>query len=151
MIKLKKEFHRLKSKDRLFKLEIPLIGLTGSVATGKSTASAFLQKIGCPIICADALVKKIYTKPSSLSFIKNISQEAISKDGKVNFPKLRKIFFSSDEIKSEVESYIYSQMPQTFLEELENFKSSKFIIYDVPLLFEKKTMHALCMHSFLKK
>ena len=69
MKEIKPELHKLTPKDRLFELSVPLIGLTGSIATGKSVASKFFNNIGCPIICADALVKSIYSHPSSVSFI----------------------------------------------------------------------------------
>ena len=134
---LKKEFHKLNPEDRLFGLSVPLIGLTGSIATGKSAASAFFGEMGCPIICADALVKTIYSKPSAISFIKTISQECVKNNNQIDFKALRKLFFSSEEIKSKVESFIYTQIPETFLEEFKKFKSPNFVIYDVPLLFEK--------------
>ena len=70
MKEIKPEFRRLNPKDRLFELSVPLIGLTGSIATGKSSASKFFNNIGCPIICADTLVKTIYSLTSSVSFIK---------------------------------------------------------------------------------
>ena len=137
MKEIKPEFRRLNPKDRLFELSVPLIGLTGSIATGKSSASKFFNNIGCPIICADTLVKTIYSLTSSVSFIKSLSQDAITKDNKINFKTLRKLFFSSENIKSEVEAFIYAQIPQAFLEEFKKLNSPRFIIYDVPLLFEK--------------
>ena len=138
MKRLRGEFHKLNPQDRLFDLSVPLIGLTGSIATGKSAASAFFNDRGCPIVCADALVKKIYSKPSSLSFIKNLSPDVITENNQIDFKILRKLFFSSEEIKYKVESFIYAQIPQAFLEELKEFSSPEFVIYDVPLLFEKK-------------
>ena len=138
MKEIKPELHKLTPKDRLFELSVPLIGLTGSIATGKSVASKFFNNIGCPIICADALVKSIYSHPSSVSFIKTLSQDAVTKDNKIDFRILRKLFFSSENIKSKVESFIYAQIPQVFLEKFKKFNSPKFVIYDVPLLFEKK-------------
>ena len=138
MKRLKREFHKLKQQDRLFELSVPLIGLTGSIATGKSAASTFFNVRGCSIVCADTLVKTIYSKPSSVSFIKTLSPNAITEDNKIDFKILRKLFFSSAEIKSKIESFIYAQIPQAFLEEHKKFSSPEFIIYDVPLLFEKK-------------
>ncbi len=138
MKKLKEKFQRLSPKNRLFELDIPLIGLTGSISTGKSTAANFFNEKGFPIICADTLVKKIYSQSSSVSFIKTLSKDAITKNNQIDFKILRKLFFSSNDIKTKVESFIYTQIPQSFLEEFKKLNSPNFVIYDVPLLFEKE-------------
>ena len=93
MKKLKEKFQKLIPKNRLFELDIPLIGLTGSISTGKSTAANFFNEKGFPIICADTLVKKIYSQSSSVSFIKTLSKDAITKKNQIDFKILRKLFF----------------------------------------------------------
>ena len=61
-MKLKKEHHKLKIEDRLYQTKIPVVGLTGGIATGKSTVSAILRSEGISVIDADLLVKDIYSR-----------------------------------------------------------------------------------------
>lgn len=107
-------------KQRLYNLTIPILGLTGGIGTGKSTASLILESAGFPVICADSLVKKIY------------------KDRGIEKPSLlREKFFNNPEFKKETEKWIQEELPYYFIKEFEKLKPSKFIIYDIPLLFER--------------
>jgi len=135
--KLKPEFIRLNETNRLYKLKTPVIGLTGGVATGKSTVTKMLREFGMPVIEADKLVHKIYAQDSSLEFIKTNFPAAIKKD-KIDFPALRKLFFESGDNQKKIEKFIYAQLETEFLLAADKFKGMDFLIYDVPLLFEKK-------------
>ena len=59
------------------------IGITGSLASGKSPASNFLSKNRCPLFCSDKFVKKLY---SSNTFKKKISKKLNIK----NFKNIKK-------------------------------------------------------------
>lgn len=136
-MKLKNEFITLNKSDRLYGLELPLIGLTGSIATGKSSVTRYLKnKYQLEIIDADQLVKEIYKLPKTIELISTLAPDSIEL-GTINFKTLRKFFFKDDKIKTQIENFIYSKMPEFFLEKLANQKQS-FVVYDVPLLYEKK-------------
>ena len=147
MHKLKPEYIKLTKNNRLYNSLRPIIGLTGGIATGKSTVSSILKDSSFDIIDADKLIKLIYKEEESISFIRNISPEFIE-DGSVNFKKLRSAFFSSTNIQKTVESYLYSKLPETFIEIANQCKNSDFLIYDVPLLFEKN-IHSMVDVSIL--
>lgn len=132
--KLKAEFIRLTKKERLYQLEIPIVGLTGGIATGKSTVSSFFKKEGFNIINADTLVHNIYKKKESIEFIQKGFPNAI-KNGAIDFKFLRKIFFEDKKNQELIENFIYKNLENAFLEEAK--KINNLIIYDVPLLFEK--------------
>lgn len=125
----------LDPQNRLHNCPIPIIGLTGGIASGKSTASAFLKSKGYKVIDADALVKEIYNEPETFDFIKNLDSQFVS-DGKINFTILREKFFSNPFLKNEVENFLYQRIPNKFLSQIKD--DDLFVIYDVPLLFEKK-------------
>ncbi len=135
-MRLKENFVKLNQATRLYELSIPIIGLTGGVATGKSLATNLLKERGFHVICADTLVKKIYSFPSSFSFIQDNFSEVI-KEKKIDYKILREMFFSSKKIKNKIESFIFSQMPEVFINEVKSLKSPPVIFYDVPLLFER--------------
>ncbi len=136
-LKLNPTYIRLNSKSRLYGLDIPIIGLTGGIATGKSSASKILRQLGASIIDADRLIKHIYSLPQTMSFLRSISPESIS-GNHINFQYLREQFFKHRDLKSQLENFLYSKLPKAFEHFLKELKDPEFIIYDVPLLFEKK-------------
>jgi len=126
--------------NRLYNLKKRIIGLTGGIATGKSSFSDLIKKNDISLICADSLVREIYERQEAIDFIKDISIELIDKN-EINFKKLRKLFFSTPEIKTNIENFIYSRLEESFLLKAKRLPSP--IIYDVPLLFEKKLQNQL--------
>ncbi len=146
--KLKDEYIRLSKKNRLYHLDIPIVGLTGGVATGKSTVSSFFKKEGFNLINADILVHNIYKEKESLDFIKKTFPAAII-EGTIDFKILRKLFFENKKNQQQIESFIYQRLEEAFLKESKNLKH--LIIYDVPLLFEKdlgdKVDISICVYS----
>ncbi len=131
---IKPNLIKLNASQRLYHLEKPIIGLTGGIASGKSTVAQILKDKGYKIIDADQLVKKIYSKEETKDFIKSIASDCVDSD-QINFSKLREQFFSDHLLKEKIERFIYQKLPDFFLKEVD--PSDSFIIYDVPLLFEK--------------
>ena len=144
MHKLNNSHVKISSSDRLYQSEKAIIGLTGSIATGKSTASAYFNKKGIPLIDADKLVKQIYRTSECLEFISNLCPESVISN-KIDFKKLRKSFFSKPKIKKEIENFIYARLPIEFNKQVKklSFNQYDFLIYDVPLLFEKNLQNNL--------
>lgn len=135
-MKLKNEFIRLVPDRRLYKLNIPVIGLTGGIASGKSTVSQMLKDKGLAVVDADRLVKEIYALPETQAFIQKEFPEVIQA-GTIQFHLLRQKVFSDTKVKATVENFIYQRLPQTFQKAFEKFNQPQVLIYDVPLLFER--------------
>jgi len=136
ILNLKQAYCKLDKDQRFYQLDRPIIGLTGGIATGKSSASNYLRSKGYPIIDADGLVKKIYQKPETIKFIKSIKASYIQYS-QVDFKELRKDVFNSKDLKAKIEEFIYAQLPSAFKLELSTKTDQGAIIYDIPLLFEK--------------
>ncbi len=137
---LKNEYIKLTPDSRLYNTPIPLIGLTGGIATGKSTVSSLFKKKGIALIDADKLVKEVYALPASIKMIKEKYPDVIS-DHKIQFPLLREKFFKNPNVKSSIETYIYAHLPDIFNQKLKSLGPQAFVVYDVPLLFEKNMEH----------
>jgi len=135
-MKLKDQFIKLNSTQRLYGLTIPVVGLTGGIASGKSTVSKILLAKGLTVIDADQLVKSIYGKEEAIEFVRKNYPDVI-KEGRIDFPELRKKVFTAPEIKSEIENFIYLRLPGAFSEAVSRVQGSQALVYDVPLLFEK--------------
>lgn len=121
---------------RLYQIPLPIIGLTGGIATGKSTVAEFLRTNNVPVIDADKLVKNIYQKKDTVEFIKNNFPEAVENNS-IIFTRLRKLAFTNPSIKKQLEDYIYALLPGEFATAFKALPPSPYIVYDVPLLFEK--------------
>ena len=127
---------KLSPLERLYELNIPVIGLTGGIATGKTSFAHLLRQKGVHVIDADLLIKKIYTRPDVIEFIEKNVPHTIE-HGKINFRHLREHVFGHPELKTKLEQFLYAHMPAAFKEEIALKPEATWVVYDVPLLFER--------------
>lgn len=120
---------------RLYNITKPIIGITGGIASGKSSFSKFIEKQGEQVICADSIIKEIYKKNETISFIKSNSPQSINKNGTIDFSDLREKAFNMPNFRSMLENFLHPQIEELFLKMI-NLKNPR-VFYDVPLLFEK--------------
>ncbi len=137
MKKLKANLISKKATSRLYQIPVPIIGLTGGIATGKSTVAQYFRDIGVSVIDADRLVKSIYSKDSSLAFIQTHFPSAIFNNA-IDFKTLRELAFLNSANQQTLEQFIYAQMPEAFKKAYSELPKNEVVVYDVPLLFEKK-------------
>ena len=117
-----------------------IIGITGGIASGKSTVTNFLRKQGFQVVDADALVHQLQ-KPSGRLFealVQHFGQEIILENGELNRPILASLIFSNPEERE------WSRITQGEIirEELatlrDQFAQTEEIFFmDIPLLFEQ--------------
>lgn len=136
-LKLKPELIKLSKNERLYNLSIPIIGLTGGIACGKSTVAQYFKDLGIEVIDADKIVHKIYKNPETHKFISELAPDCINEQG-IDFKNLREKFFKDPTLKEKIQTYIYGKMPTYILDEISKIQHCSFIIYDVPLLFENQ-------------
>ena len=118
------------------------IGLTGGIATGKSTVAKLFESQGGAVIDADAISHAI-TRPGEEGYFKVVSHFGnlvIDEKGFLNRLKLADIVFKNPEKKTELESLLHPIIQARVQEAKANYaiQGKKFCFYDVPLLFEKK-------------
>ncbi|ERJ79749.1 dephospho-CoA kinase [Peptostreptococcaceae bacterium oral taxon 113 str. W5053] len=116
-----------------------IIGITGGIATGKSTAVEYLKSKGYPIIDSDQIAHKVLESPMILKNIKTIFGEKFFKNGKLN----RKIFsnyvFNDKKELKKLEELVYPFIIGGIHQRIVELKDKfDFIFVDIPLLFEKK-------------
>lgn len=137
MFKIKPEWIKLTPSDRLYQTSLPIIGLSGGIATGKSTVAKLFKDKGIQCVDADAVVKQIYALEETISLVKHLAPDVVIKKT-IEFPLLRKQFFTNPFLKDQLEDHIFSLFPKFFKLRIKDFHQQNFILYDVPLLFEKK-------------
>lgn len=127
----------------------PVIGLTGGIATGKSTVSNYFQKLGITIVDADAIAKQVVApNSSSLKKIKaHFGSQIVLDNGELNRAELRKLIFSNESEKLWLNNLLHPVIRQEILEQL-NVASGPYVILDAPLLFENN-LDKLCEKTLL--
>lgn len=118
------------------------LGLTGGIATGKSTVAGLLREQGVPVICADQLAREaVQLNSAGLAQIaKEFGNEILLPDGSLDRKALgRKVFGFPDRLAL-LESIIHPEVRklQKSKRDALQLAGEKIAIYDVPLLFEKK-------------
>ncbi|CAF25511.1 dephospho-CoA kinase [Bartonella quintana] len=116
-----------------------IIGLTGSIAMGKSTAADFFKQAGISVFSADETVHQLYKSKPILSLIEH-TFPGVVENGKVNRLKLSKILINDSEKLQTLEEIIHPLVQEKEKEFIDTARQQgkKIVVLDIPLLFEKK-------------
>lgn len=121
-----------------------IIGLTGGIASGKSTVSSIFKELGLKIIDADIVAKKLTETEKNKKEIASIfGEDVIDEDGNLIRTKIRERAFENKELLNRLNLLIHPQVIDYFKNEKNNSDKNEIVIFDVPLLFETK-MNTLC-------
>lgn len=116
------------------------IGLTGSVATGKSTVSKMIQKAGIPLVDADIAARKVVERGTVglAEIVAYFGKEILLADGSLNRAKLADIIFKNEEKRQKLNKITHPRVKDYMLEERKRYFSmgEKVVFFDIPLLFE---------------
>lgn len=118
-----------------------LVGLTGGVATGKSTVAGMFQRCGALVIDADALAHAVVEpgKPAWRAIVKTFGKTVLNPDRTLNRQALGAIVFRNRAKLRRLEQIIHPRVAreQTRLaRQAARHNPKTVVIYDVPLLFE---------------
>ncbi|HHW99723.1 MAG TPA: dephospho-CoA kinase [Acholeplasmataceae bacterium] len=117
-----------------------IIGITGSIATGKSTVTKYLSEKGYKIIDSDKIVHKLLSTSSVLSEISLAFGRDLIVDGVLVRKLLARMIFDDEEKRKLLNSIIHPRVISEIKEETNNYKGVKdnLIFVDIPLLYEEK-------------
>jgi dephospho-CoA kinase len=115
-----------------------VIGITGIIGSGKTTASNILKKKGTTVIDLDALAKKAITLKEVQEDIAGRLGKEYIKDGNPVIERLRKDVFTNKEKLRALESIIHPRVRQEMWKVIEKKRhtESSFVVIDGPLLYE---------------
>jgi dephospho-CoA kinase len=118
-----------------------LVGLTGGVATGKSTVAAMFQRCGAVVIDADALARDVVTpgKPAWREIIRQFGQGILNPDRTINRQTLAAIVFGNRTKLRRLERIIHPRVAREqarLTRQAAQQDPRAVVVYDVPLLFE---------------
>ena len=117
-----------------------IIGITGGIASGKSTVTNFLREKGFQVVDADAVVHQLQ-KPGGRLYqllVQHFGQEIILENGELNRPLLASLIFSNPEEREwskQTQGEIIREELAALREQLAQTETIFFM--DIPLLFEQ--------------
>ena len=113
------------------------IGLTGGIASGKTTVSDFFKQFGTKVIDADVISHQV-TKPDGTAFqeiISSFGSSVLDENGLIDRKKMRKIIFDDANKKEMLERIIHPKVREEMFN-LASQSNDHYLIVSVPLLVE---------------
>ena len=119
-----------------------VIGLTGSIGSGKSTVSGFFEKLGAIVIDADQVSRQVVEpgSPALKELTVAFGENILNPDGSLNRTLVAEIVFNSDEKRELLNSIIHPMIFNEINSTIEEYreKGTEIIILEAALILEKK-------------
>lgn len=116
-----------------------LVGLTGGIGSGKSTASAFLAARGAVVVDADAITRRLQQpgQPVFDAMVERFGDGIVAPDGSLDRAAVAAIVFTDESARKDLEGIVHPAVGAEMVRVLqEHAGSHAIVIYDVPLLVE---------------
>jgi dephospho-CoA kinase len=125
-----------------------LVGLTGGIATGKSTVAEVFRRLGCVIVDADVLAREVVVpgEPAYDEIVAAFGRGILRPDGLLDRQKLGAIVFAAPDAKKRLEAITHPRIRDRFartLAELEARDFAGLVIFDAPVMIESGNYTAM--------
>jgi len=119
---------------------VKLVGLTGGIASGKTTVAKIMKRLGTAIVDADALSREVVEpgRDAWKAIVDTFGAEVLRPDQTLDRQKLRAVIFNNSTARKKLESIIHPRV-RALAEERINQQAAagyEIVVYEVPLLFE---------------
>lgn len=117
-----------------------MIGLTGGIASGKSTVAKMLEDLGAAVVNADTLAREVVEPDQDAwkEIVASFGTDVLQADHTLDRTKLRKIIFGDAEARKKLESIIHPRVRALAEKKISEHAAAGYdvVVYEVPLLFE---------------
>jgi dephospho-CoA kinase len=115
------------------------VGLTGNIASGKSTAIEYFKVLGAGVILADDIAKKLTRSGEPAFFIikNHFGEQVINQDGELNRSLLRQLIFSDANQRIWLENLLHPLIKKEIVAEI-SFCKNPYCVIEIPLLKNRK-------------
>ena len=118
-----------------------LVGLTGGLATGKSTVSEMLRALGCVVLDADVLAREVVEpgQPALAAIAEEFGRDVLRPDGTLDRKRLGAIVFADPARRQRVEAITHPAIRDRFLARLAELLAQGFegvVVGDAPVMIE---------------
>ena len=114
------------------------VGLTGGIASGKSTVSAILAELGAVVIDADQLAREVVERgtPGLTRVVESFGPEILTAEGDLDRPELGRIVFGDEAKRKALESIVHPLVFERYAELEAAAPPDAVVVHDIPLLAE---------------
>jgi dephospho-CoA kinase len=114
------------------------VGLTGGVASGKSTVSRMLDELGAVLVDADVLAREVVAKGTTglEEVVEAFGPEILTDDGELDRPAMGAIVFADAEKRRVLEGIIHPRVRERGAELEASAGPGDVVVHDIPLLAE---------------
>jgi dephospho-CoA kinase len=114
------------------------VGLTGGVASGKSTVSAILAELGAVVIDADVLAREVVARGTDglAAVVEEFGPDVLTVDGSLDRPRLGALVFADPERRKALEAIIHPRVRARAAEIEAEAPAGAVVVHDIPLLAE---------------
>lgn len=114
-----------------------IIGITGTIASGKSTVSDYFIKQGYVVIDADKITKELQEQKEVLKeFLEIFGESVLLENRSLNRQKLREIVFQDKTALQKINRIMHPKVREKFEDVRSRTLKEEIIFFDIPLLFE---------------
>lgn len=117
-----------------------VIGLTGSIATGKSTIANMFKELNIDVIDADLIAREVVevNQPAYLKIVEEFGEEILHENKELNRKALGKVIFNDEKKRKKLNSIIHPAIRKEMLDQKEVLLKlgREAIVMDIPLIFE---------------
>lgn len=122
-----------------------IIGLTGGIATGKSTVSNMLREFGIPIVDADLIARQV-VEPGEEAYeqiVKQFGENILTEERTIDRKRLGAIVFSDEQKRFKLNEIVHPAVRKEMKKQVEKHlaEGHHTVVMDIPLLFESKLEH----------
>jgi dephospho-CoA kinase len=114
------------------------VGLTGGVASGKSTVSAMLRDLGVVVVDADALAREVVEPgtPGLDAVVTEFGSEVLTEDRRLDRARLGELVFADPSRRAALEAIVHPLVRARATEIEEAAPAGVLVVHDIPLLVE---------------
>jgi dephospho-CoA kinase len=114
------------------------VGLTGGVASGKSTVSAILAELGAVVIDADALAREVVARgtPGLDAVVAEFGPDLLTPEGDLDRPAMGRLVFADEDARKRLEAIIHPLVIERMAALEAAADEDDVVVHDIPLLAE---------------
>lgn len=116
------------------------IGLTGNIASGKSTVAAVWRRLGAAVVDADVLARAAIEPgtPGLRRVVETFGKEVLAPDGSLDRARMRRLVFDDERARRQLESIIHPEVSRlrALAEADAAGAGASVVVHDIPLLYE---------------
>jgi dephospho-CoA kinase len=114
-----------------------VVGLTGGIASGKTTVSRCFEQLGVPVIDADAVAREVVEpgEPALDAIVEKFGRRVLDEAGRLDRSALRELVFARPRLRRDLEKLLHPEIRRRMEQKIAELQQ-EYVVLVIPLLFE---------------